>query len=61
MNTLVVLLIQAPMSEPSAMEREARLVDAEMLLETTLSASAVSSVDAAVAMRRTQAALLCTR
>jgi hypothetical protein len=43
MNTLVALLTQAPMSEPSAMDSDARVVDAEMLLEMTLSASPVSS------------------
>uniref|UniRef100_A0A0E0AUW1 Uncharacterized protein n=1 Tax=Oryza glumipatula TaxID=40148 RepID=A0A0E0AUW1_9ORYZ len=43
MKTLEVLLTQAPMSEPSAMHSDARFVDAEMLLEMTLSASPVSS------------------
>lgn len=43
MNTLLVLLTQAPMSEPSAIDSEARFVDAAILLEITLSASPVSS------------------
>ena len=39
----VLLLTQAPISEPSAMHSDAGVVDAEMLSEITLSARAVSS------------------